>query len=130
LIECKRAGDELGFKHASQLYRYFSVTEARIAILTNGIRYQFFTDLDAANRMNKNPFMEVDFTNFNWRLSDEIRKLSKNDFDLGDVITAAGELKYTNRIKKLIAEEFSQPSEEFVVLYAGKVYVGRLTQKA
>ncbi|WP_416392217.1 type I restriction enzyme HsdR N-terminal domain-containing protein [Alloalcanivorax xenomutans] len=130
LIECKRAGDELGFKHASQLYRYFSVTEARIAILTNGIRYQFFTDLDAANRMNKNPFMEVDFTNFNWRLSDEIRKLSKNDFDLGDVITAAGELKYTNRIKKLIAEEFSQPSEEFVVLFAGKVYDGRLTQKA
>ncbi|MBA4720317.1 MAG: type I restriction enzyme HsdR N-terminal domain-containing protein [Alcanivorax sp.] len=130
LIECKRAGDELGFKHASQLYRYFSVTEARIAILTNGIRYQFFTDLDAANRMDKNPFMEVDFTNFNWRLSDEIRKLSKNDFDLGDVITAAGELKYTNRIKKLIAEEFSQPSEEFVALFAGKVYDGRLTQKA
>lgn len=38
LIECKRAGDSLGFKHASQLYRYFSVTEARIAILTNGVR--------------------------------------------------------------------------------------------
>ncbi|UWN47938.1 hypothetical protein ASALC70_00112 [Alcanivorax sp. ALC70] len=129
LIECKRAGDELGFKHASQLYRYFSVTEARIAILTNGVRYQFFTDLDAANRMDRNPFMEVDFSNFNWRLSDEIRKLSKNDFDLGDVITAAGELKYTNRIKRLIAEEFAAPSEEFVSLFAGKVYDGRLTQK-
>ncbi|TMW13512.1 restriction endonuclease [Alloalcanivorax gelatiniphagus] len=129
LIECKRAGDELGFKHASQLYRYFSVTDARIAILTNGVRYQFFTDLDAANRMDKNPFMEIDFANFNWRLSDEIRKLSKNDFDLGDVINAAGELKYTNRIKKLVAEQFSNPSEEFVTLFASQVYDGRLTQR-
>ncbi len=129
LIECKRAGDELGFKHASQLYRYFSVTDARIAILTNGVRYQFFTDLDAANRMDKNPFMEIDFANFNWRLSDEIRKLSKNDFDLGDVINAAGELKYTNRIKKLVAAQFSNPSEEFVALFASQVYDGRLTQR-
>lgn len=129
LIECKRAGDSLGFKHASQLYRYFSVTEARIAILTNGVRYQFFTDLDAANRMDKNPFMEIDFQNFNWRLSDEIRKLSKNDFDLSDVINAAGELKYTNRIKRLIAEQFREPSDDFVAMFASQVYEGRLTQK-
>lgn len=129
LIECKRTGDDLGFKHASQLYRYFSVTDARIAILTNGIRYQFFTDLDATNRMDKNPFMEIDFSSFNWRLADELRKMTKNDFDLGDVINTAGELKYTNRIKRLVAEEFREPSDDFVAFFAGQVYDGRLTQK-
>lgn len=129
LIECKRAGDELGFKHASQLYRYFSVTDARIAVLTNGVRYQFFTDLDSPNRMDKNAFMEIDFANFNWRFAEELRKMSKNDFDISDVINTAGELKYTNRIKRLVAQEFREPSDDFVAFFAGQVYDGRLTQK-
>src|SRR3954451_5238375 len=52
LIECKRSADALNVSHASQLYRYFGVTNARIAILTNGEVYQFYTDLDAPNRMD------------------------------------------------------------------------------
>ncbi|WP_233962994.1 type I restriction endonuclease [Shewanella indica] len=47
LIECKKYNEKLSIKHASQLFRYFSVTKARIAILTNGVQYLFFTDLDA-----------------------------------------------------------------------------------
>src|ERR1044071_7269994 len=46
LFECKHCGAELNLKHASQLFRYFAVTEARIGVLTNGIIYQFYTDLE------------------------------------------------------------------------------------
>jgi predicted type IV restriction endonuclease len=45
LFECKWHGAELKDGHASQLYRYFSVTHARFGVLTNGIIYRFFTDL-------------------------------------------------------------------------------------
>lgn len=45
LIECKTLGNNLSIKHASQLYRYFSVTEAKFAILTNGVNYNFYSDL-------------------------------------------------------------------------------------
>ena len=37
LIEAKSATADLNEEHASQLFRYFSVTEARIGILTNGL---------------------------------------------------------------------------------------------
>ena len=37
LVECKASGVDLDQAHASQLFRYFSVTEARIAVLTNGV---------------------------------------------------------------------------------------------
>lgn len=37
LIECKPCGTDLDKEHASQLYRYFSVTPARFGVLTNGI---------------------------------------------------------------------------------------------
>lgn len=39
LIECKKIGDPLELRYASQLFRYFAVTSARIAILTNGQQY-------------------------------------------------------------------------------------------
>ena len=41
LIEAKAATTDLSAEHASQLFRYFSVTEARIGILTNGLEYRF-----------------------------------------------------------------------------------------
>ena len=42
LFECKHHMADLGKVHASQLYRYFSVTEARFGVLTNGIIYWFY----------------------------------------------------------------------------------------
>src|SRR5215211_5202555 len=51
LFECKCCGTNLNDVHASQLYRYFSVTDARFGILTDGVVYHFFTDLEAANKM-------------------------------------------------------------------------------
>jgi hypothetical protein len=60
LIECKKIGELLNVNHASQLFRYFHVTSARISILTNGQVYKFFTDLDAPNKMDEKPFLELD----------------------------------------------------------------------
>lgn len=60
LIECKKIGDPLNINHASQLFRYFHVTNARISILTNGQVYKFFTDLEAPNKMDEKPFLEID----------------------------------------------------------------------
>ena len=52
LIEAKASLGQLKIEHASQLFRYFSVTNARLAVLTNGVVWQFYTDLDAPNRMD------------------------------------------------------------------------------
>lgn len=46
LFECKACNANLDECHASQLYRYFSVTPARVGVLTNGVVYRFFSDLD------------------------------------------------------------------------------------
>ena len=52
LFECKAATVSLDDCHASQLYRYFSVTDARVAVLTNGLDYRFYSDLEQPNRMD------------------------------------------------------------------------------
>ena len=59
LIEAKSINQQLE-KHDSQLFRYFGTTAAKFAILTNGLIYRFYTDLDEQNRMDSTPFFEID----------------------------------------------------------------------
>lgn len=127
LFECKHCGGDLSIKHASQLFRYFSVTDARIAVLTNGIVYRFFTDLEAPNKMDEKPFLEVNMLDLNDTVVAELKKLTKPAFNLDELMTSAGDLKYTREIKKLLAEQLENPSDEFVKFCASKVYDGTLT---
>ena len=64
LVECKTAKSDLNEANTSQLYRYFGVTNARIAVLTNGIQYRFFSDLVQPNKIDERPFLEMDMLNF------------------------------------------------------------------
>ena len=57
LFECKQVGAALSRAHASQLFRYFTVTEARVGVLTNGVTYLFFSDLEEPNKMDERPFL-------------------------------------------------------------------------
>ncbi|POU72981.1 restriction endonuclease [Leclercia sp. LSNIH6] len=129
LIECKKIGEPLNVNHASQLFRYFHVTNARISILTNGQIYKFFTDLDAPNKMDEKPFLEVDLLEIDENIIPELNKLTKSSFDLESIINAAGELKYVSQIKKILHTQLNSPEDEFVKFFASRVYDGILTQK-
>ncbi|WP_062301070.1 type I restriction endonuclease [Demequina subtropica] len=129
LIECKPSTGPLKIEHASQLFRYFSVTNARIAVLTNGQVYNFYTDLDSPNKMDDRPFLVLDLLDIDPTLVPELQKLSKEIFDLDSVISAAEELKYVGALKRAIAQDFKEPTEPFVRHFASQVYEGRFTQE-
>lgn len=129
LVECKKIGDSLNIKHASQLFRYFHVTTARISILTNGQVYKFFTDLDAPNKMDEKPFLELDLLNIDEHVVPELLKLTRSAFDVESIVNAAGELKYVSQIKKIISAQFQNPEDDFVKLVGSRVYEGVFTQK-
>lgn len=129
LIECKKIGESLSINHASQLFRYFHVTSARISILTNGQVYRFFTDLDAPNKMDEKPFLELDLLDIDEYSVPELIKLTKSAFDVDSIINAAGELKYVSQLKKIISAQVSKPEDEFVKFFASRVYDGVITQK-
>lgn len=129
LIEAKKIGEELSIKCASQLYRYFSVTTAKIAILTNGQIYRFYTDLDAPNKMDERPFLELDLLDIDDHVVPELRKLAKSNFDVDSIINAAGELKYVSQIKRILSSQLSLPDEDFIRFFASKIYDGPVTQR-
>jgi len=129
LIECKPSMGSLKIEHASQLFRYFAVTNARIAVLTNGVIWHFYTDLDAPNRMDAKPFLVLDLLDIDETLMPELQKLSKESFDLDSIINAAEELKYIGALKREIASQFREPSDEWIKFFTARVYEGSFTQK-
>jgi hypothetical protein len=114
LFECKKCGADLNVNHASQLFRYFHVTEARFGVLTNGLTYHFFTDLEQPNKMDERPFLEFNILDFKDQDVEELKKFAKTSFDVDKILTTANDLKYTRVIQNQLAEWMTSPSEEFV----------------
>lgn len=129
LIEAKKIGEDLNVKHASQLYRYFSVTSAKLAVLTNGQIYKFYTDLDSTNKMDEKPFLELDILEIDEHVLPELRKITKQHFDISSIISAAGDLKYVGQIKRILSQQLKAPDDDFAKLFIGKIYDGIITQK-
>ena len=128
LIECKKYGTDLVDVHASQLYRYFSVVHARIAVLTDGVLYQFYTDLEESNKMDTKPFLEFNMLDIQPALVNELKRFTKSTFNLDATLTAASDLKYTKEIKQTMMEQLEAPSEDFVRFFLSYVYSGVKTQ--
>lgn len=130
LFECKHHSADLSKTHASQLYRYFSVTEARFGVLTNGIFYWFYTDLESQNKMDEKPFFEFNMLDIREVAVEELKKFSRSTFELNNILTTASQLKYTRELKRFIVEQVQEPSGDFVrfVVSTSKIYQGKLTQ--
>lgn len=127
LVECKPITTNLEKVHLAQLYRYFSVTSAKFAILTNGRTFNFYTDLEAPNKLDEWPFLSFDLSDLQSHLITELKKFSKNEFDVDGVLASARKLKYVSAIKKEMNNLLDNPSEEFVRMITSNLQLGRFT---
>ncbi len=125
LFECKKSGGDLSINHASQLFRYFHVTEARFGVLTNGLVYRFFTDLEKPNKMDEKPFFEFNILDFRDQDVEELKKFAKAAFDVESILTTANHLKYTRAIQNTLSEWMINPPEDFVRLVPAEFLAGK-----
>jgi len=129
IIECKKCGDNLSASHTAQLYRYFSVLDCRIGVLTDGIKYKFYSDLEKPNIMDLKPFFDFDMEDVESELIQELNLFTKTNFNLDNILTSAIDLKYTNGIKRYIQKQIKSPDEDFVKFCLDHVYSGIKTKK-
>lgn len=127
LIEVKTHSENLD-NHATQLERYFSVTDTKFAILTNGIEYRFYSDLEHINRMDKKPFLIIDMNALKERDLKKLFDFTKDKLDIDRIVNMASTQKYIMQIKKIFKEETLNPSDDFIRLFASKITDKRLTQ--
>lgn len=128
LIEAKPVSARLGDTQFSQLFRYFTVTEARLAILTNGKEAWFFSDTDEPNKMDKKPFFTFDFQKHDKSQVDELARFQKGRFAIESIIEAASNLKYTRQAAAYLKKQLDDPDDEFVRHVGRQIYDGSITK--
>lgn len=129
LIEAKACTEKLD-KHDSQLFRYFGTTEAKFAILTNGIIYKFYSDLDQPNVMDSQPFYILDMENLSEQAIGYLNNFLKSNLDIDSILNTASDLKYMSLIKTTFKNLLDNPSDEFIKLLLNSgIYDGVKNQK-
>lgn len=128
LIECKCHTEDMS-KHSGQLFRYFHVSQARFAVLTNGISYQFYTDTVAPNKMDDDPFLSFNIAKISAAQLESLSKFTKANYSRDSLFDAVRILKHTSDIRAVFQQEMIAPSDDFVKLYANRIYSGNLTAR-
>jgi hypothetical protein len=126
LVKAKDCNDTLD-KHGSQLFRYYTTSSAKFGILTNGIKYRFYADLDEPNKMDEKPFFEINLFDLKDSSIEYLKRFSKDELDVDAIINSASDLKYTSLIKDFLKKQIEKPSEDFANYILGEIYEGRRT---
>ncbi|EFV79312.1 hypothetical protein HMPREF1013_00228 [Bacillus sp. 2_A_57_CT2] len=128
-LEAKSINNQIT-KSAPQLSRYFSTfPSVRLGILTNGIEYHFFTDLNNANIMDSKPFFIFNLTNFNDDDFNHLIKFSKNLYDYESIKSLAESMIYSQSFKSVIKEIFENPSDDFIKFVIKERFNFKVTQQ-
>lgn len=113
-IEAKSVNEKLE-NHDAQLSRYFNATpEVKVGILTNGIEYKFFTDLNSNNIMDDTPFLNPVITDLSDADIEALSKFRKEAFDTQDALALAEELIYTSNLNQKLEDIFKNPPDDFI----------------
>ncbi|MFA7659114.1 MAG: type I restriction endonuclease [Candidatus Gastranaerophilaceae bacterium] len=126
LIECKKIEDgKLDIrKHSTQLIRYFMVTDAKFIILTNGVLYKFFTDIEQTGKLDTEPFFTFNLLDFKLDQVEQLQEFCKGEFNIDKAFLNASNLKYISRFEDVLKEEYENPSTDFVKYLITKSGIG------
>lgn len=128
LIECKHWKQNLNL-HDTQLQKYFVASNARFGVLTNGIEYRFYTDLDKANIMDEKPFLVVNMLDLSDADMEQMKKFHKSYYNESEILSNAQELQITIQIKDILRKNFQSPGDEFTRYFVRCLNDWKSTQK-
>lgn len=126
LIEVKPLGSRLSAKSAAQLYRYFTMTEAVIGVLTDGFRWLIYSDLDKPNVMDDSPFLDFTLEDLASKKSLErlFKALSREDHNSHYLREWGEAARDAERLRALVAKELSTPSDELTKHFFSMLHPG------
>ncbi|MDZ8050912.1 MAG: type I restriction endonuclease [Aulosira sp. ZfuVER01] len=114
LVEAKARGQKAE-THDGQLSKYFNaLVTTKVAIVTNGIEYRFFTDLRDKNIMDKEPFFTFNILEYDSKDIDNLKFFHRDNFDVAAIASHAGEMVYVKGMTQLVDNLLRSPSEEFI----------------
>lgn len=113
LIECKAYSPKEKSLAArdGQLARYFAATSAKISVITNGVVYRFFTDLEKDNIQDLEPFFIFDCAAPTKTDIDALERFTAARFDAKLIREWASDHQFTSRLKRFLSSMVTRPND-------------------
>jgi hypothetical protein len=128
-VETKEVGAKIT-KYAEQLGMYFAKEPTvKLGILTNGVEWKFFTDLDHLNVMDKEPFLSWSVLEDDLIPLDFLTLLQKSQFKQQLIRTFAEGKRRRSLLVDGLSRLLEEPSPEFVKLAVQNIETRYLTPK-
>jgi hypothetical protein len=130
-VEAKGLNETL-VNYDPQLAKYFNSTpEVKFCIITNGVQYRFFTDLQEPNLLDKKPFFEFNFEDFTEGDVQVLERFRKDVFNIEGLVGYAEDLVFLSVLKNQFMALLHQPSDDFIrfAVRASQLASTNVTQK-
>ena len=132
VIETKSPNTDLRAK-CQQLARYISQMQGlHFGIMTDGISYQFYGDLNETNRMDEEPFFmfSINDPKTDWvKVASFLSKFSRDSFNAETLITDAENSRYKQAMTDKLIKILSNPTDDdsFMKWLTTDIYTGKKT---
>ena len=124
-IECKHCDEDNLTKHQGQLESYFASTSGtKFAVLTNGIKYLFYTDMEKTHLLDRTPFLEIDLLNLDSEQIGFLEMFCKGNFNSDAIFISAQSSRHFRGIRSALVKELASPSDDFVKTIISSFHVG------
>ena len=130
IVEAKKRGEGLHADKERQLAHYFATTEAKIGILTDGVIYRLYSDLEKPNIMDQVPFYELDIRQMDDKDFEELNHLSADEFDFDRMIKRMQERNRVNGIIDYFKQQLDGEPDKDFVKFLMKIVEPNVTQTA
>jgi hypothetical protein len=115
LVEAKKFNSRLSDKEAGQLNGYFNNTKnSRIAVLTNGIEYRFYSDVLQPNVIDNKPFFVFNLSNYSDKDLETLIKFDKRYIVVNEIIKTAQECVFIEDFEAALLKELIAPSKDLL----------------
>lgn len=105
LVEAKTLGNKLRGSEREQLQRYFPFTPARLAVLTDGVRWRWYKGMSEPGRsheMESSPFLTYNAQEPNESAAEWLIHLTKDGFDPVELQRVARRIELTANVRAWI----------------------------
>ncbi|QLE53843.1 restriction endonuclease subunit R (plasmid) [Nostoc sp. C057] len=114
LVEAKSCKEKPEI-HDGQLRSYFNaILTVQISVVTNGVEYRFFTDLENLHMMDKEAFFTFNILDYTSKDVENLKLFHRDNFDASSIKNDAEEMLYSQGISELIDGLLVSPSDKFV----------------
>lgn len=115
LVEAKKYSSKLTDKEAGQLNGYFNNTKnSKIAILTNGIEYRFYSDVVEPNIIDNKPFYTFNIASYSESDIESLIKFDKRYIKVIDIVKTAQEVVFVESFENAFFKELVAPSKDLL----------------